>query len=101
MPHLFTQLFNDEAGFILSAELVLVATIAVLAMVVGLSEVSVAVTAELNDVAAAFGCVNQSFRNSGVCSGKGQTSGNKFWDSEPDLCDSANDISLVGGSGEQ
>ena len=44
------KLFNDESGVIISAELVLVLTIAVLAMVVGLSEVSVAVSTELNDV---------------------------------------------------
>ena len=35
MNALLTRLMNEEAGFIISAELVLVATIAVLAMVVG------------------------------------------------------------------
>ncbi|HBN79405.1 MAG TPA: branched-chain amino acid aminotransferase, partial [Planctomycetaceae bacterium] len=37
MTQLINNLYNDEAGFIVSAELVLVATIAVLGMVVGLS----------------------------------------------------------------
>jgi hypothetical protein len=47
MSNLFTALINDEAGFIISAELVLVSTIAVLAMVVGLSEVALNVNNEL------------------------------------------------------
>ena len=59
---LAVTLWNDEAGFIVSAELVLIATIAVLAMVVGLSEVANALNQELEDVASAFGSVNQSFR---------------------------------------
>ena len=40
LTNTFAKLANDEAGFIVSAELVLVATIAVLAMVVGLSELA-------------------------------------------------------------
>ena len=40
---MLNQLWNDEAGFVISAELVLVLTIAVLAMIVGLSEAAVAV----------------------------------------------------------
>ena len=36
----FAALINDESGFIVSAELVLVSTIAVLGMIVGLSEVA-------------------------------------------------------------
>ena len=40
MTNLINALINDEAGFIVSAELVLVASIAVLGMVVGLSEVA-------------------------------------------------------------
>lgn len=60
------KLFNDEAGFIISAELVLVLTIAVLAMVVGLTAVRDAVTNELNDLAHAFGAVSQSYNVVGL-----------------------------------
>ncbi len=60
------KLFNDEAGFVVSAELVLVLTIAVLGMVVGLASVRDSLTEELNDVSAAFGAVNQSFTIRGV-----------------------------------
>jgi len=55
------QLLNDETGVIISAELVLVLTIGVIAMVVGLAEVAVAVNTELNDVSNAIGALNQSF----------------------------------------
>jgi len=58
-------IYNDEAGFVISAELVLVLTIAVLAMIVGLSEVAVAVNTELNDVSNAIGALNQSFEFTG------------------------------------
>ena len=59
------QLLHDEAGFIVSAELVLVATILVIGMVVGLSEVQHAVVQELNDVGDAIGNLNQSYCFSG------------------------------------
>ncbi|GAB4149349.1 MAG: hypothetical protein Tsb009_23580 [Planctomycetaceae bacterium] len=61
MKTIFCQLMNDEAGFIVSAELVLVSTIGILAMVVGLSEVSHNVSQELEDVGSAFSSVDQSF----------------------------------------
>lgn len=57
--------WNDETGFIISAELVLVATLLVIGMVVGLSEVQHAVVQELNDVADAIGALNQSYFFSG------------------------------------
>ena len=59
------QLLNDEAGFIISAELVLVATLLVIGLIVGLSEVQHAVVTELNDVADAIGELNQSYSFSG------------------------------------
>lgn len=60
--------FADDVGFVISAELVLVMTIAVLAMIVGLSEVAVAVNTELNDVSNAIGALNQSFAFTGFTS---------------------------------
>ncbi len=43
MSQLLNALYNDEAGFVVSAELILIATVAVLSLVVGLGEVSHAV----------------------------------------------------------
>ena len=59
------RLLHDDAGFIVSAELVLVATILVIGMIVGLSEVQHAVVQELNDVGDAIGSLNQSYSFSG------------------------------------
>ena len=55
------NLLNDEAGFVISAELVLVLTIAVLGMVVGLASVRDAINAELVDLSNAFGAIDQSY----------------------------------------
>jgi len=74
------MLLNDEAGFIISAELVLVATLLVIGLIVGLSEVQHAVVSELNDVAEAIGSLNQCYSFSGfskVDSG-GRTHANSF-----------------------
>ncbi|MBX3441680.1 MAG: hypothetical protein KF774_04675 [Planctomyces sp.] len=60
-----SRLLHDEQGFIVSAELVLVATILVIGLIVGLSEIQHAVVSELNDVGDAIGSVNQSFFYSG------------------------------------
>jgi hypothetical protein len=59
-------LWTGENGAVISAELVLVMTIAVLAMLVGLDSVSDAVNHELNDVAGAIGAISQSFNFNGI-----------------------------------
>lgn len=64
------QLLNDEAGFIVSAELVLVATILVIGLIVGLSEIQHAVVQELNDVADAIGELNQTYSYTGFSAEK-------------------------------
>ena len=88
---MLTQLWNDEAGFIISAELVLVATILVIGCIVGLSEVQHAVVGELNDIGDAIGSLNQSYCFSGFhkqdgCETHAKTSGSAFKDTMDD-CD--------------
>lgn len=56
------KLLRDEEGFVISAELILIATILCLGMVVGLTEVSRSVSNELIDVANAHNRVNQGRR---------------------------------------
>lgn len=85
------KLWNDDAGFVVSAELVLVATIVVLGMVVGLSEVSHGINQELEDVGSAFGSVNQTFCYRGLSGHLGDTGGSHFVD-RTDFCDKANDV---------
>ena len=89
-------LLNDENGFIVSAELIIVATIVVLSMVVGLSEISFSVNNELEDVGSAVGTMNQSFYANGIQSiGKGGTSGSGFRDIV-DHCDGQFDVIPAG-----
>ena len=78
--------WNQESGAIISAELVLVLTVAVLAMVVGLSGVATAVTGELGDLAEAFGAMDQSYIVGGHAGCCATTSGSA-WGDEPDKCD--------------
>ena len=91
MKALLVRLYRDENGFIVSAELILVATIAVLSMVVGLSEISNAVNQELEDVASAFGSVNQTYRYCGLDGCMGRWEGS-FHEDTADDCDSDQDI---------
>ncbi len=100
MTTLLAKLWADEAGFIVSAELILVSTILVLGMTVGLSEVSFAVNQELEDVAAAFGSINQSYRYEGMFDrGKATIAGSRFGD-HADYCDSQWDIAASGARSE-
>ncbi len=96
---LAAKFWNDQHGFIVSAELILVATIVVLAMVVGLSEISVNINNELEDVGTAFGSMSQSYSANGLCGHGGKTEGSRFNDC-PDFCDYAKDIQSHGGRGE-
>ncbi len=91
MKTILIQLMNDEAGFIVSSELVLISTIAVLAMIVGLSEVAHNINQELEDVGSAFGRINQGYYVAGASGHKGYTNGSRFRD-RYDFCDSENDI---------
>lgn len=86
------KLFNDEAGFVISAELVLVLTIGVLGMVVGLAAVKDAITNELNDLSDAFGVIDQSYSVRGLTAsantGKGHGSAAGFaYNDRQDDCD--------------
>jgi len=91
---LSTTLFHDESGFIVSAELVLVATVLVLGMLVGMSQVQNAVVSELNDVGHAIGSANQSYYFTGFHARKwggytkSRTFGSAFFDLA-DACDYA------------
>jgi Flp pilus assembly pilin Flp len=62
MLALLKKLLDDEGGFVVSSELILIATIVCLGMVVGLTEVTFAVSGELIDVANAYNRLNQGRR---------------------------------------
>lgn len=97
-------LFADESGAVISAELVLVLTILVIGVIVGLSEVAVAVNTELNDISNAIGALTQSYYFTGFV-GNGSVVGNKQksavtgsrFDDAHDDCDQNGTCDLVGG----
>ena len=103
------ELLNDEAGFIVSAELVLIATILVIGLIVGLSSIQHAIVQELNDVGDAVGRLNQSYFFSGFSAGKSDgsdnlkayTRGSAFLDTvddcDDDQCDIACDLPVAEG----
>ena len=99
MQALFTKLYQDEAGVIVSGELVVISTIAVLAMVVGLTEVANSANQELEDVGSAIGSVNQSFEYVGQHGAFACPDGSSFTDSS-DFCDSESDLVSVPASNE-
>jgi len=68
------KLFNDEAGFVVSAELMLIITLAFCAAAVGWSAVRDSLVNELNDVSHAIGAVSQSYNVTGFQ--KAKTVGN-------------------------
>ena len=57
---------KGQAGFIVSAELVLIATIMVIGLIVGMVAIRDAVTAEMHDVAESIGSMDQSYYFDGI-----------------------------------
>lgn len=87
------KLLNDEAGFLVSAELVLIFTLVFCGVAVGTAMVRDSLVAELGDVSEAIGALNQSYNfnsltadnstgsvNHATCSGSG-------FNDEADDCD--------------
>lgn len=65
MWQLAQRLWHDDAGVIISAELVLILTIVVLGVIVGLVEMRNAVVGELHDLSLAWSHLNQSYGYTG------------------------------------
>jgi hypothetical protein len=84
------NLWNDDAGFIVSVELVLISTIAVIGLLAGLTSVRDGVVCELSDVAGAVQDLNQSYSYNGVVGHSSTNVGSDFLDGL-DFCDSTDD----------
>jgi Flp pilus assembly pilin Flp len=83
---LVQQLWSDENGFIVSSELILIATILVIAMVVGLQTVRDAVLQELGDVGGAIGNISQDYSYGGATGHASTINGSLYVDAE-DFCE--------------
>ncbi|MFO1020082.1 MAG: hypothetical protein U0903_05225 [Planctomycetales bacterium] len=95
------SLLHDETGFIVSLELVLIASIAVIALVVGFNEICVAINTELNDISNAIGALNQSYGVNGYVGSdhycgklKSFYAGSRFYDTHDD-CDNNQSCDVV------
>lgn len=80
------RLWRDEAGFVLSTELTLVASVLVLGLTAGLVSVRDQMVQELSDTAMAISSLNQTFSFSAVTGCNASTAGTSFLD-ENDFCD--------------
>ena len=82
------RLWKEEVGAIVSAEIMLVATILVIGVIVGLKSVRDSVVTELADVAQALANVSQAYSYSGVAGHHAFTGAGAFVDLA-DFCDTA------------
>jgi hypothetical protein len=87
MKNVFHRLWAEQTGAIVSAEVMLAASILVIGVIVGLKSVRDSVVTELADVAQAIANVNQSFHFSGVDGHCAKTGGGCYEDKQ-DFCDS-------------
>ena len=83
-----SRLWNEETGAILSAEIMLVASILVIGVIAGLSSLRDSVVTELADLAQALANVNQSYSFSGT-SGHHVFNGGGVFIDNTDFCDIA------------
>ena len=91
------RLWNEETGAIISAEIILVASILVIGIIAGLKSLRDSVVTELADVAQAIANINQSYSFSGASGHHAFSPGSVFVDSA-DFCDTSTDLSDAGNS---
>jgi len=84
--NLVKQLLNDEAGFVVSSELVLIGTILVIGMITGLTTLRDGMIQELVDLSAAIGSLEQSYRFNSAVAHTSATNGSSYTDNT-DYCE--------------
>ena len=83
---LLSRLWADEAGFVVSSELVLIATVMVIGLLAGMTTVRDQVVQELADVADAVSEIDQSYFYTAITGHSSSTAGSIFAD-KSDFCD--------------
>ena len=95
------QFWRDDAGFVVSAELIFITTIMVIGLIAGLSAVRNQMALELADLADAVSEFDQSFSFAAVTATVGSVAGSNFVDA-PDLGEAIGDVAdQNGASGTQ
>ena len=91
MKNVFRNLWNDDAGFVISGELIFIFTLLVIGLIVGWTNVRNAVVAELTETANAILSISQQYQYSSVsgCSGANVTAGVNATDTYTTLVNSS------------
>ena len=99
------RLWRDENGFIVSSELVLLASVIVISLLVGMQTVRDAIVQELADVGQAIGVVSQTYWYSGVAGRFSYAAGSRFYDQpdqgESNWCNNRNCVSVCIACGQE
>jgi Flp pilus assembly pilin Flp len=85
MAHLMRKLWRDDCGALISSEFLFVATILVIGVIVGLTNVRVALNAELTELGNAFLALSQGFAISGTSGSFAGTDGSAALDTPGQL----------------
>ena len=91
---LFHRLWNDEAGMVVSSELVFVTSIAAIGMIVGLSAARDGITSELADVGDSVTEYNQGYHVASIQGHGAAISGSQYLDGT-DFCDVADGVVIA------
>jgi len=92
---MMSQLWKDEAAFVVSADLVLVSCILVLGLMVGLVSLRDQIVQELGDVGQAIAVLQQSYSWSGITGHTASLAGSRIIDAS-DFCDDPSLTSDIG-----
>lgn len=98
--NLMLRLWSDEAGFVVSSELILIAAIVVMGMLTGMATIRDQVVQELGDVGDAVSELSQSFRWQGTTGHSSSVAGTLFNDLN-DFCEAAAGADQTAGAGPQ
>lgn len=90
----WAECFGDEDGFVVSTEVVMVATVALLGLIVSFASVRDSVVSELSDLAGAVQDLNQAYSFNEIVGHSGVSPGSSFAD-QSDWCDDNDDASGV------
>lgn len=95
---MLNKLINDEAGFLVSAELVLIFTLVFCGVAVGVAMVKDALVTELSDVAESIGALNQTYNFRSVTANNSPNSTNHATCTGSGYVDEADDCDCQGVS---
>lgn len=84
------QLWQDECGFIVSMELILIASIMIIGIMMGMVSVRDGMVSEMSDVAGALQDITQTYSFRGITGHSAETAGSSWLDRR-DWCDTAED----------